>query len=85
MNRESWSTRPFCGGFGCEYRPEAVEYLLETHYRPRGRALRRCHPRDLLKQIRNHCRYRRLPFEMRPEYFDRAVKTYFTDVLGTGS
>ena len=36
--------------FGCEYRPEVVDYLLETHYVPQ-RPLRRCHPRDLLDQI----------------------------------
>ena len=68
--------------FGCEYRPEVVEYLLSEHYRPAGRALRRCHPRDLLKQIRNYCRYRRLNFEMCPEHFDRVVKSYFAMVLG---
>jgi len=68
--------------FGCEYRPKVVEYLLSEHYRPAGRALRRCHPRDLLKQIRNYCRYRRLNFEMCPEHFDRVVKSYFAMVLG---
>lgn len=67
---------------GCEYRAEAFEYLLETHYRKTGRALRRCHPRDLLWQIRNYCGYHRFPLEMKPEYFDRAVMTYFTDAIG---
>ena len=32
----------------CEYRKEVVNYLLDTHYRPKNRAMRRCHPRDLL-------------------------------------
>lgn len=72
----------YAAQFGCEYRPDGVRYLLETHYRPTGRALRRCHPRDLLKQIRNFCRYRRLPFEMRPEYFDRVVQSYFAVIFG---
>jgi hypothetical protein len=44
--------------------------------------MRRCHPRDLLKQIRNYCRYRRLPFEMRREYIDRVVHSYFAVVFG---
>jgi predicted ATPase with chaperone activity len=68
--------------FGCEYRREAVEDLLKRHYRPTRRRLRRCHARDLLLQIRSYCNYARQPLEMRPEYFDRAVKTYFATVLG---
>jgi hypothetical protein len=59
-----------------------VEDLLKRHYRPKRRRLRRCHARDLLLQIRSYCNYARQPLEMRPEYFDRAVKTYFATVLG---
>jgi hypothetical protein len=59
-----------------------VRYLVETHYRKSRRAMRRCHPRDLLKQIRSYCRYRRLPFEMRPEYIDRIVSSYFSVIFG---
>lgn len=66
----------------CEYRPEAVEYLLQQHYRPSGRPMRRCQPRDLLTQIRNYCDYNDLPMEMAPEYFDRVARSYFTIVLG---
>jgi predicted ATPase with chaperone activity len=68
--------------FGCAYRPDSVRYLLETHYRQTGRAMRRCHPRDLLKQVRNYCRYKRLPVEMKPEYFDRVVNSYFAVIFG---
>lgn len=63
--------------FGCDYRMDVVKHVIETHYRPYQRCLRRCHPRDLLKQVRNYCRYRRLPFEMRTEYIDRVVESYF--------
>jgi predicted ATPase with chaperone activity len=65
---------------GFEYRPEVIEHLLATHYRPVDRCLRRCHPRDLLGQIRNYCAYNDLPLEMRPEDFDRVVRSYFTTV-----
>lgn len=58
--------------FGCEYRPEVVEYLVRTHYAGK-RPMRRCHPRDLLNQVKNYCAYNDLPIEMRPEYFDRVV------------
>ena len=44
--------------------------------------MRRCHPRDLLKQVRNYCRYKRIPFEMRPEHFDRVVNSYFATIFG---
>ena len=67
---------------GCEYRADVVDHLLRAHYRPNSLRLRRCHPRDLLGQVRNYCAYNGLPMEMRPEYFDRVVKSYFT-VLAT--
>ncbi len=71
----------YCQRFDCDYRPEVVDYLLSTHFLACGRRLRRCHPRDLLNQIRNFCVYNDLEMEIRPEYFDRVVKSYFTSVL----
>jgi len=62
---------------GVAYRAEAVEYLLDVHYRKANRALRFCHPRDLLLQIVNFCNYQRKPPEMTRDYFDRAVENYF--------
>ncbi len=75
--------RMYCDKFGCEYRKDVVNYLLDTHYRPCGRAKRRCHPRDLLSQVRNYCRYNGLPLELLPEYFDVVVRSYFAMVLKT--
>jgi len=60
----------------CEYRSEAVRHLLEKHYRPQGRALRRCHARDFLKQLRNYCTYNDLPLEMRAEYIDTVSRSF---------
>jgi predicted ATPase with chaperone activity len=65
---------------GCTCVPEAVEHLLQAHYRPHNRPLRRCHPRDLLLQVHNYCSYNDLPLEMKPAYFDRVVEDYFTVV-----
>ncbi len=65
---------------GCPYELAAVQHLLEKHYRPLHRPLRRCHPRDLLLQIHNFCSYNDLPMEMKPEYFDLVVENYFTVV-----
>ncbi len=72
----------YAPSFGCAYRREVVEDLLNKHYRPQRRPLRRCHPRDLLSQIHNYCAYNDFAMEMRPEYFDRVVKSYFTVVIG---
>ena len=62
---------------GFEFRAEAIEYLLERHYRQPQRPMRYCHPRDLLMQIRNYCAYKGLPMELSNEYFDLAVENYF--------
>jgi hypothetical protein len=75
----------YCEKFDCEYNSEVVDYLLNTHFIKAGRRLRRCHPRDLLSQIRNFCTYNELPMEIRPEYFDRVVRSYFTMVLNNNS
>jgi predicted ATPase with chaperone activity len=71
----------YCKSFGCDYQPDVVDYLLETHYRGANRPMRRCHPRDLLSQVRNYCAYNDLPMEMRGEYFDRVASSYFTVVV----
>ncbi|HVA50779.1 MAG TPA: AAA family ATPase [Pirellulales bacterium] len=65
---------------GFRYRRDAVDYLIQTHYLPHGRGLRRCHPRDLLAQVRSYCVYHELAIEMLPAYFDRVVQSYFTRV-----
>ncbi len=66
-----------CQSLGFKNRPEAVDYLVQKHYRPHNRPLRRCHARDLLLQIRNYCVYQGTPVELRPDYLDRAVNGYF--------
>ena len=72
----------YCERLGCAYDEAVVNYLLKNHFFDQNRRLRRCHPRDLLYQIRNLCVYNEVPMEMRPDYFDRVVKSYFTGVLG---
>lgn len=67
--------------FKCEYNKDAVEHLLQRHYYPNNRNLRRCHPRDLLNQIRNYCVYNDIPMTMTKELFDHVVNSYFTAVL----
>ena len=72
-----------CQSVGCTYRPEDVDYLVQKHYRPANRHLRRCHARDLLAQINNYCVYLGTDVELRPDYLDRAVNGYFTATAGS--
>ncbi len=60
-----------------EYNAEAVEYLVQTHYKAVNRPFRCCQPRDLILQIRNYCRYVQKPVVMSKENFDFAVDNYF--------
>lgn len=64
---------------GFEAMPEAAEYLLDK-YRQTGRELRRCHPRDLLKQVRNACAYRKIKPQLRAELLDQAWRSYFSEL-----
>lgn len=57
---------------------EAVNYLIEKHYKPNNRPMRNCHPRDLLLQVRNFCLYHDKPLELKPEYLDFACDNYFS-------
>jgi len=60
-----------------------VAYLYRRHYRPVGRALRACHPRDLLDQIIALCRYRGMEPAVTRELLDAACASYFVDGCGT--
>jgi len=63
---------------GFQYDASAVDYLVETHYKPIKRPFRACQPRDLLLQVRNYCMYHCLPKVMTPEAFDFACENYFS-------
>ena len=57
---------------------QALNYLIDKHYRPVKRSFRCCHPRDLLKQIHDLCLYLEQEPKMKPEFFDAAVDNYFS-------
>ena len=60
------------------YNPEAIDYLIKTHYLPVHRPFRNCQPRDLLLQVRNFCLYNDLEVELKNEYSDFACDNYFS-------
>lgn len=57
---------------------EALDYLIETHYKAKNRPFRACQPRDLLLQVRNFCLYKTLPRKISPASFDFACDNYFS-------
>jgi hypothetical protein len=54
-----------------------VAYLHRRHYDPVGRALRACHPRDLLDQVTSLCRYRGIEPVITRDLIDAACASYF--------
>ena len=59
--------------------PQAAEQLLKF-YETSGRNLRRCHPRDLLNQVLNYCKFRKIPPTIRPEFLEQACLSYFSEL-----
>jgi DNA polymerase III delta prime subunit len=66
-----------CEGSEIPWRPDVIEKLITKHYRAMNRPLRRCHPRDLLHQVKCLCAYRNERPELRIELLDIACKNYF--------
>jgi hypothetical protein len=62
---------------GFEVEPGAIDHLIEQHYRRAHRPYRFCHPRDLLRQIKNFCEVHGQPKRLTPDNFDLAVQNYF--------
>ncbi len=67
-----------CPKMKLPYNADAIDYLIETHYRPKDRPFRNCHPRDLLLQVRNYCLYHDQPMDLKNEYIDFACDNYFS-------
>jgi predicted ATPase with chaperone activity len=67
----------FAGQMGIAVNTEAVDHLVETHYRSKNRPFRCCQPRDLLLQITNFAAYDGAEPVMSPKAFDQACENYF--------
>ena len=66
-----------CDQYHLEFDPEAVEYLLSRYYDDGKRPLTACHPRDLLEQVLDYCRFHQLAPRLTAENLDRACHSYF--------
>jgi hypothetical protein len=62
---------------GCTCDSDAIMRLIEHHYRAVHRPLRYCHPRDLLRQVKNFCEFHGRPLAVTRETLEVAVTNYF--------
>jgi hypothetical protein len=68
-----------CRRRGLAFDPVVIEYLLRRYYEPRGLDMRACHPRDLVDQVVDMCRYQNRPPTITRELLDAACVSYFLD------
>lgn len=62
---------------GVDLASGAADYLIEAHYKQKGRPFRFCHPRDLLRQVKNYCEVHNLPKMLNKDSCDVAIRNYF--------
>ncbi len=72
-----------CQRRGLPFDPVMVEYLHRAYYKPRGLQLRSCHPRDLLEQVVDICRYQNREPVITRELLDAACGSYFIEETGS--
>jgi hypothetical protein len=68
-----------CRRRGVAHNPDVIEYLQARYYRPRNLEMRACHPRDLIEQVVDMCRYSGRPLEISYDLLDRACGSYFLE------
>ena len=59
--------------------PVLVEYLNRKYYQPRRLQMRACHPRDLVEQVVDRCRYHNKELAITRELLDAACGSYFLE------
>jgi hypothetical protein len=68
-----------CRKRGLRYDPVMIEYLQRRYYQPRKLAMRACHPRDLIEQVVDMCRYQSREPTITRELLDAACASYFLE------
>ncbi|MHB8418566.1 MAG: ATP-binding protein [Myxococcales bacterium] len=69
--------RRLCEAQGIPYREQAVDWLIEHEYQPHGRALRACHPRDILQIVSDIATFKGIQPALTPALLDHACELYF--------
>jgi hypothetical protein len=68
-----------CRKRGLAFDPVMVEYLNRQYYQPRKLQMRACHPRDLVEQVVDICRYHHKTPGITRELLDQACGSYFLE------
>jgi hypothetical protein len=68
-----------CRKRGLTFDPVMVEYLHRKYYQPRKLQMRACHPRDLIEQVVDRCRYNKREPVITRELLDAACASYFIE------
>jgi len=68
-----------CRRRGLTFDAEMIDYLQRKYYQPRSLELRACHPRDLIEQVVDMCRYGGRAPELTHDLLDRACASYFLE------
>jgi hypothetical protein len=68
-----------CRKRGLAFDPVMVEYLDRKYYGPRKLQMRACHPRDLVEQVVDMCRYQNRPPALSRDLLDAACHSYFLE------
>jgi hypothetical protein len=68
-----------CRRRGLDFDPTTIDYLRRKYYEPRKLQMRACHPRDLIEQVVDRCRYHQRPPELTNDLIDAACGTYFIE------
>ena len=68
-----------CKKRGMKFDPVMVEYLDRKYYQPRKIQMRACHPRDLIEQVVDRCRYEDREPGITRELLDQACSAYFIE------
>ena len=68
-----------CRKRGLAFDPVMIEYLQRKYYQPRKLQMRACHPRDLIDQVVDMCRYQGRTPGITRELLDAACGSYFLE------
>ncbi len=68
-----------CQVEGVAFSDAGFAHLMRQHYQQAGRAMRACHPRDLLRHIVALARYYAIAPEFSPQLIDAACQLYFME------
>jgi hypothetical protein len=63
--------------------PVMIDYLQRKYYQPRKIQMRACHPRDLIEQVVDMCRYQQRDPVITRELLDAACASYFLEEVAS--